>query len=85
MKADLSSLLGDGDSAEGDLDVTPRPSVGDALGEEPDADEGASSGASVTEEAKKDAGGALLRAFESKDPSALYDAVAGVLRLEGLE
>lgn len=78
MKPDLSDLLGDGDSPAAD---DGKPSIGDALGEAPDG--GDASGTDVTAEAKKETGQKLLDAFESKDPSAMFDAVASVIALQG--
>lgn len=77
-KPDLASLLGTDDAPP---DAGDKPSIGEALGE-PDGDEGAS-GSDVTTEAKKESGEKLLHAFESKDPMAMYEAVCGVLNLEG--
>lgn len=77
MKPDLSDLLGDGDSPAAD---GAKPSIGDALGEAPEGD---TSGTDVTAEAKKETGQKLLDAFESKDPSAMFDAVASVIALQG--
>lgn len=77
MKPDLASLgLDDADGAADDG----KPSIGDALGE-PSGDDGDGSGSDVTAEAKKETGEKLLSAFEAKDPTAMFDAVAAVLSL----
>lgn len=78
MKADISALLGDG----GDADDAPsdKPTIGEALGEAPPDD---ASGTDVTHEAQVEAGHKLLKAFESKDPAAMYQAVCSVIDMEG--
>lgn len=81
MKPSLEDILGpaqDHPSAGGGDD---KPSIGEALGEPPADDDSSSD---VTGEAKEDAGQKLLAAFDSKDPKAMFDAVAGVVALQGL-
>lgn len=78
MKPDLADLLGDDGPAGGPGD---KPGIGEALGETPDGD--GDSGTDVTAEAKHETGAKLLAAFESKDPTAMFDAVADVIALAG--
>lgn len=82
MKPSLSDLLGPPDGADPSDPGDDKPTIGDALGEA-QPDDGADGG-DATDEAKADAGTKLLQAFESKDPKAMFDAVAGVVALNGL-
>lgn len=73
---DITALLGDGDN-----DADDKPSIGDALGMPPE--DGDQSGTDVTHEAKVETGTKLLKAFESKDPAAMFDAVSSVVAMQG--
>ncbi len=78
-RPDISALLG---GPDGDADApSDKPSIGEALGDVPP--EGDESGTDVTHEAKVETGHKLLKAFESKDPVAMYDAVCSVVNMEG--
>ena len=82
MKPSLSDLLGPPDGADPGGPGDDKPTIGDALGEPPPDD--ADTQGDATDEAKTEAGTKLLSAFDSKDPKAMFDAVAGVVALNGL-